>query len=202
MKGSILVGLLLIVVSACSSGSDDRSSETSTARLIPVNGNTVPDSADIAIYWFRGPGGDQSWEAYLTDGGYIESGRAYINGTSTIPPQIVAENYGVAVGIVLVFPEGQTPEYRAYTESDDSIVNTAIGAATRNAYIYKTHDLNPVLSDPGWTFWGDTFPLGFSCARNIERPEDFDQFAATSCSNVELRFAPISELEFAGFDWT
>jgi len=171
----------LVIVSACSSGSDDpdsgNSSENSTTQLIPVNGNTVPDSADIAIYWIRGPGGDQSWEAYLTDGGYIEGGRAYITGTSTVPPQIVAENYGVAVGIVLVYPEGQTPEFRAYTDTDEPPETTAIGAATQNAYIYKTHDLNPVLSDPGWMFWGDTFPLGFSCA-------------------------PISELDFIGFDWT
>jgi len=198
MKGSSLAGLLLLVISACSSGSDDNSSTNSTTQLISVNGSTIPDSADIAIMWIRGPGDDQSWEFYLTDGGYIESGRAYITGTSTIPPQIVAEDYGVAVGAVLVYPKGQTPEFKAYSDTDVLPMTNPIGVANRNAYIYKTHDINPIFTEAGFEFWGDTFPLGFSCAQNIEIVDEFDEFAFTDCSEVEF-----SEIEIVGlFDWT
>jgi len=204
MKYPVVLACLVFVFSSCGSDSSDNSTKglSNTSNIIPVNGSAIPDVAELGIGWFR-QGNDQSWEIYVTTGGTLQGGRAILGAPDPIPPRVIGERSGVAVGILVAYPIGQSPEYRPYTETDDSILNNAIGLATTHGIIYKEREFaRSDLVDEDFVWWGDAFPLGYSCALSIVGGEDFDYFEPVDCSELELNIGVVSEMRLIGFDFT
>jgi len=204
MKYPVGLACLAFIISSCSSDTSDNVTGGlgNTTNIIPVNGSSVPDSAELAINWMRS-GDDQSWEGYVTTGGVLQGGQVILDAPDPIPQQVIGEPYGVAVGILVAYPIGQSPEYRPYSDDDDSVVNNAIGIAATHGIIYKEHNLiRPDWLDEDFVWWGDAFPLGYSCALSIDGGEEFDYFNPVDCSELELSIGVISEMQLVGFDWT
>lgn len=204
MKYPIVLACLVFVISSCSSDSSDNNNNglSSTLNIIPVNGSTVPDVAELGIGWIR-QGNDQAWESYVTTGGRLQGDRVILDAPNPIPQQVIGERSGVAVGILLAYPVGQSPTYGPHTDDDDPIANNAIGLAITHGIIYKEHDYDRSDSiDDDFVWWGDAFPLGYSCALSIDGGEEFDFFEPVDCSELELNIGVVSEMQLVGFDFT
>jgi len=205
-----LVFTSCILLCACNSDSSDtlvfEGIDTgSTSKLIPVNGAIIPERADLALLWDRPIGNnDQSWDSYITLGGEVARESALIDPPNPIPPQVVSEFAGVAVAIIVAYPSGLTPEVREYHGDEEGTIDNALGFANTHAVIYKSHEfVRPDNLSPDFEFWGDLFPLGYSCALSVFGGDDgFDYFEPADCSEVELRFGVLSEIELIGFDYT
>ena len=211
MRWLVITGCVLL--SACSSDNSDSpgglegTGTGSTSNIISVNGSSIPDNADLALIWGRPPdNNDQSWDSFITRGGEVAGESALIDPPAVIPPQVVSDGFGIAVAFLVAYPTGIAPEAREYASDENLPLDNAIGIANTHAIIYKSHDLRPDAAPPGFEFWGDLFPLGYSCALSIDGGNDgieeqFDFFEPVDCSEVELRIGVVSEIELTGFDW-
>jgi len=205
MRHPLVLVCLVFVMSSCASDSSDNNTDglDSTTNIIQVNNFAVPDSAELGIIWLRS-GSDQSWDSYVTPGGDLQNGEAILDAPNPIPQQVIDELLGIAVGVLIAYPNGQSPEYRPYTDTDSSITDNAIGLATNHGIIYKEREfVRPDWADPDIVWWGDAFPLGYSCALSIVGGgEEFDYFEPVDCSELELSIGVVSEMQLVGFDWS
>jgi hypothetical protein len=78
---------------------------------------------------------------------------------------------------------------------EDAPANTVLLGGTGNyAVIYKAVDTVTRVD------WADPFPLGFGAGVGVDRPGDFDAFAPTVPTGLELIVDDIDNIDFV--NWT
>lgn len=157
--------LLLVALVGCSN---------SMATGFEVDGNvsgTAPPSGTVVVVWDTNPGG-YKW------GDGTSSGSSF---TATLdftpPPGIEVGSSGVAVGSLVLVPDGTT--------IPDGTVDLAtlsnLGISTGNGIIYK----DALATGLGLT-WDASFGAGYSCAQCVTPITGNDIFQLTPCANMTI----------------
>lgn len=103
---------------------------------------------------------------------------------SSEPPAQAINSFGVAVGFVVMIPDGvQLPADGMIEESNFE----PIGITPRHAIIYRT----ATSTIPGWP---EAFPVGYACGMCVDQTTTFDAFVVTDCGNVEMVRGPIANV--------
>jgi hypothetical protein len=92
------------------------------------------------------------------------------------PPAQALNSYGLAIGLVVMLPDGVAlPPDGILNDNDFEPI-----AATGNHWIiFKTAS----ASLPGWP---ESFPVGYACGVCVPTSGTFDDFAVTACDGLEM----------------
>lgn len=186
---SLALSLMLLAGCGESSGSSDT---TFVVRgpLTNLSSQPVPSNARVVVAWVVTSGTPDY--TYLYGEGTVSAGTYRV--TFTGPPPDAALNDGqLGVGIVLLT---SGTGLHSGMRLEDAPANAVLLGATGNyAVIYKAVD--PVTR----VDWADQFALGFGAGVGVERPGDFDAFAPTDPTGLELLVVDdIDDIDFV--NWT
>jgi hypothetical protein len=184
------LALALTIFAACgeSSGSSDESFVV-RGPLTNVSGQSVPANARVVVAWVV-TSADPDY-TYIYGEGSVQAGTYRISFSA--PPPAEALNAGqLGVGIVLLT---SGDGLRSGMRLEDAPANTVLLGGTGNyAVIYKALETITRVD------WADPFPLGFGAGVGVEQPGDFDAFAPTDPSGLELIVDDIDNIDFV--NWT
>jgi len=180
----------LTVLAACgdSNGSSDDAFVVS-GPLTNVSGQPVPANARVVVAWVV-TSADPDY-AYIYGEGTVE-GDAYRVSFPAAPPTVALNAGEIGVGIVLLTSGNGL---HSGMRLEDAPANTVLLGGTGNyAVIYKAVDAVTRVD------WADPFPLGFGAGVGVDRPGDFDAFAPTGATGLELIVDDIDNIDFV--NWT
>lgn len=195
MKRSILASAVLCcaMLTGCSSDNDASSSNSYdiTGAFSVDAGYSVPVNGEISVIW--------QISSASPDYTYVSPGvirdTAFAVELPIALQQEAVNSYGVAVGVMTVFPAGAAPAPGVV--SADVELNTPAGISENHAVIYKTADANDEILG-----WSSEFSTGYSCGlvQRAENDNSFDSFTPVSCNEVIIRVGDIDT--FDPIDWT
>jgi hypothetical protein len=181
---------LALTVTACgdSTGSSD-ARFTVRGPLTNVSGQAIPGGARVVVAWVV-TSADPDY-TYIYGEGSVQGGTYQI--TFDAPPPAEALNAGqLGVGIVLLTT---ATGLHSGMKLEEAPANTVLLGATGNyAVIYKA------IEEVTRVDWAGAFPLGFGAGVGVERPLDFDAFAPTEPTGLELIVDDIDNIDFV--NWT
>ena len=185
------LALVLALLSAC--GDSHGSSDTAFVVRGPLTNQSsqpVPANARVVVAWVVTSASPDY--TYIYGEGTVQAGTFRV--TFTAPPPAEALNEGqIGVGIVLLTTG---TGLHSGMRLEDAPANTVLLGATGNyAVIYRAVDAVTRVD------WAGPFPLGFSAGVGVERPGDFDAFAPTDPTGLELLVVDdIDDIDFV--NWT
>jgi hypothetical protein len=92
------------------------------------------------------------------------------------PPAQAINSYGLAIGLVVMLPDGVALPPDGIVDEDDF---EPIAATGNHWIIFKA----PGAMAPGWP---DTFPEGYACGVCVPASSGFDSFAVIACDSLEM----------------
>jgi hypothetical protein len=157
--------------------------------LTNVSGQPVPVNARVVVAWVVTSA--EPDYTYIYGEGTVE-GDAYRVGFPAAPPTVALNAGQIGVGIVILTSGSGL---HSGMRLEDAPANTVLLGGTGNyAVIYKAVDTVTRVD------WADPFPLGFGAGVGVDRPGDFDAFAPTVPTGLELIVDDIDNIDFV--NWT
>ena len=185
------LALALGFLAAC--GDSSGSSDTVFVVRGPLTNQSsqaVPANARVVVAWVVTSASPDY--TYIYGEGTVQGGTYRV--TFTAPPPAEALNDGqIGVGIVLLTSGSGL---HSGMRLEDAPANTVLLGGTGNyAVIYKAVDTVTRVD------WAGPFPLGFGAGVGVKRPGDFDAFAPTDPTGLELFVVDdIDQIDFV--NWT
>jgi len=183
---------LVLGAAACGGDSNGPSDAllTVSGSVTNLSGQQIPSTARVVVAWVVSA--TQSDYAYVFGEGTVQGSTFQV--TFRQPPPAEALNAGqLGVGIVVLTT---STSLRDGVHLEDVAVDPSelLGATGRHAVIYKATESVDQVD------WEAAFPLGFSAGVGVEREVDFDAFAPTAATSLELIVDDLDNIDFV--NWT